>query len=82
MYNTSPANIRLSYTVGFSFNPLVKTIIVFILLLGIGIQKVFKQQDLQMFCLKLSIHFHPLDVVGRGSETLHQVGENRINYLI
>ena len=50
---------------------------------------VFKLQDLQMFSLKLNkfenvwsqikknvINFHPLEVVGRGSETQLQVGEN------
>ena len=44
---------------------------------------VFKHQDLQMFGLKLANTgiFHPLDVVGRGSETQRQVGEN-LNYSI
>ena len=38
----------------------------------------FKHQDLQMFELKLNhiSHFHPLEVVGRGSEAQLQVGEN------
>ena len=38
----------------------------------------FKQQDLQMFGLKLSklSNFHPLEVVGHGSETQIQVSEN------
>ena len=44
---------------------------------------VLKHQDLQMFSLKLNTlsNFHPLDVVGRGSETQLQVDEN-LNYLI
>ena len=48
-----------------------------------GIKCVFKHQDLQMFWLKLTniSNFHPLQVVGRGSETQLQVGENS-NYLI
>ena len=43
----------------------------------------FKQNDYQMFCLKLNKYqqFHPLEVVGRGSETQLQAGEN-LNYLI
>ena len=43
----------------------------------------FKLQDLQMFRLKLNKYigyFHPLEVVGRGSETQLQVGED-LNYL-
>ena len=38
----------------------------------------FKDQDLQMFGLKLNkMHnFHPLEVVGRGSGTQLQLGEN------
>ena len=37
-----------------------------------------KHQDLQMFVSKWTImgHFRPLEVVGRGSETQLQVGEN------
>ena len=38
-----------------------------------------KHQDLQMFVLKLDkymCNFYPTDVVGRGSETQLQVGEN------
>ena len=40
----------------------------------------FKQQDLQMFGLKLTniSNFHPLKIVGRGSETQLKVGENNI----
>ena len=42
----------------------------------------FKQQDLQMVANLTNIsHFHPLDVVGRGTETQLQVDEN-FNYLI
>ena len=41
----------------------------------------FKHQDLLMFGLKLNSCFHPLEVVGRGSKTQLQVGEN-LNYLI
>ena len=44
-------------------------------------QSVFKHQDLQIiFGLKLTnvSHFHPLEVVGRGSETQLQVGEIKI----
>ena len=39
---------------------------------------VFEHKDLQMLDLKLEIasKFHPLEVVGRGSETQLQVGEN------
>ena len=40
---------------------------------------VFKHKDLQMFYLKLNKHMHnfyPLEVVGSGSETQLQVGEN------
>ena len=39
---------------------------------------VFKHQDLQMFGLEWNKyeHFCPLEVVGRGSETQLQVGEN------
>ena len=39
----------------------------------------FKHQHFQMFDLELNIHmsnFHPLEVVGRGSETQLHVGEN------
>ena len=39
----------------------------------------FKHQDLQMFGFKLNKYmsnFQPLEVVGRGSETQHQVAEN------
>ena len=39
----------------------------------------FKHQYLQMLGLKLNEYmdnFHPLEVVGRGSETQLQVGEN------
>ena len=41
----------------------------------------FKRQDLQMFCLNLNNYgkFHPLEVVGRGSETQLHVGE-KLNY--
>ena len=38
----------------------------------------FEHQDLQMLVLYIS-NFHPLEVVGRGSETQLQVGEN-LNY--
>ena len=34
-----------------------------------------------MFRLKLSKYFHPLEVVGRGSETQLQKGENINNLL-
>ena len=41
---------------------------------------VFQRQHLQLFCLKLNrtymSNFQPLEVVGRGSETQLQVGEN------
>ena len=38
---------------------------------------VFKHQDFKMFGLKLyKYSFHPLEVVGRGSETQLQVAEN------
>ena len=39
---------------------------------------VLKDQDLQMIGPKLknTCNFHPLEVVGRGSETQLQVGEN------
>ena len=45
-------------------------------------KRVFKQQDSQLFCFKLIkyCNFHPLEVVGRGSETQLQAGEN-LNYL-
>ena len=49
----------------------------------LGAKCVFKHQDLQMFCLTLSIcmrNFHPLEVVGRGSKTQLQVGGN-LKYL-
>ena len=38
----------------------------------------FKHQELYMFVIKLKnmSNFHPLEVVGRGSETQLQVGEN------
>ena len=41
-------------------------------------KRVFKQQDLQMFSLKIKSmsHFRPIEVVGRGSETQLQWGEN------
>ena len=44
---------------------------------------VFKHQHFQMIDLKLAntSNFHPLEVVGRGSETQLQVGEN-LNYSI
>ena len=45
---------------------------------------VFQHQNLQMFDLKINKYksnLHPLEVVGRGSETQLQVGEN-LNYLI
>ena len=43
---------------------------------------VLKHQHYQMFGLKLNkCNFHPLEVVGRGSETQLQVGEN-LKYLI
>ena len=43
----------------------------------LGMKCVLKQKDLQMFELKLNkYHFCPLEVVGRGSETQIQVGEN------
>ena len=41
----------------------------------------FKHQDFEILSLQIkqimSI-FHPLEIVGRGSETQHQVGENLI----
>ena len=40
---------------------------------------VFKHPDLHIFGLKLNKYeyiFHPLEAVGRGSETQLQVGEN------
>ena len=42
---------------------------------------VSKNQDLQMFVLKLNKYkyFQPLEVVGRGSETQLQVGKNLNN---
>ena len=36
----------------------------------------FKHSHLEMFSLNKNSHFHPLEVVGRGSETQLQVGEN------
>ena len=41
-----------------------------------GTKYVFKNQDVQMFGVKLNKYkyFHPLHVVGRGSETQLQVG--------
>ena len=44
---------------------------------------VFYHQDLQILDLKLNnmCNFHPLEVVGRGSETQLRVGEN-INYSV
>ena len=44
----------------------------------LGIKWVFKHQDFKMFGLKLYKYssFHPLEVVGRGSETQLQVVEN------
>ena len=44
-------------------------------------KSVFKHQDLQENGLKFNniINFHPLEVVGRGSETQLQVGE-KLNY--
>ena len=49
----------------------------------LGMKWVFRHHDLQMFGLKLGKfeYFRPLEVVGRGSETQPQVGEN-FNYLI
>ena len=44
----------------------------------------FKYQDLQIFCVKSNKYisnFQTLEVVGRGSETQPQVGEN-LNHLI
>ena len=39
------------------------------------------QPDLQMFRLKLNKYeFHPLEVVGRGSDTQLQVGDNGKHY--
>ena len=42
-----------------------------------GMKKVFKQQDLQKFDLKLNkyVNFPPLEIVDRGSETQFQVGD-------
>ena len=37
---------------------------------------VFKDHNLQTFCLKYMSKFNQLEVVGRGSETQLQVGEN------
>ena len=37
---------------------------------------VSKHQDLQVFVLKLNTYFQRPDIVGRGSETQLQVGEN------
>ena len=41
-------------------------------------KSVFRHQDLKMFYRIITnmINFHPLEVVGRGSETQLQVGEN------
>ena len=41
---------------------------------------VFKHQDLQFFCLIFSKYeyFYALEIVGRGSKTQFQVGQNRI----
>ena len=69
--------------------PLNTTIVVYIflssLLTAIGNDtKAFKHQYLQMFGLTLNEYmsnFHPLEVVGRGSETQLQVGEN-LGYII
>ena len=36
----------------------------------------FKDEDLQMFGLKLNSNFHALEVVSRGSDPQLQVGEN------
>ena len=43
----------------------------------------FKHQDLKMFVLNIIniSNFHPLEVVGHGSETQRQVGEN-LDYVI
>ena len=41
----------------------------------------FKYQNRQMLGLKHMGNFHPLEVLGRGSETQLQVGE-KLNYLI
>ena len=45
----------------------------------LGVKFVFKHQNLQMFGLTSNKYeyFHPLEVVGRGSETQLQVGENK-----
>ena len=45
----------------------------------LGLKWLLKHQDLQMISLKLNTiisNFHSLEVVGRGSETQLQVGEN------
>ena len=46
----------------------------------LGMKLVFKYRGLQMFSLKLTnmSNFHPLEVVGRSSETQLQVGQNLI----
>ena len=46
-----------------------------------GKECVLKNQDLIKFGFKLNKYFHPLEVVGRDSETQLQVGDN-LNYLI
>ena len=40
----------------------------------LGTKFVFKHQDFQMFGLNAVINFHPLEVVGGGTETQLQVG--------
>ena len=45
----------------------------------LGTKSVFKHQDLQMFGLNVVINFHPLEVVGGGTETQLQVG-GHLNY--
>ena len=42
----------------------------------LGRKCVFKHHDLKRIDLKLNKYFHPLDVVGCGSETQFQVGAN------
>ena len=44
----------------------------------LGTKRVFKHHNMQILVLNLTnmINFHPLEVVGRGSETQLQVGEN------
>ena len=68
--------ISLSTAIIVVFNPCYLPIKSLLL----GTKLVFKHQDLLKFGLKLNnmSNFHPLDVVGRGSETQRQVGEKLI----